>query len=113
MVAGSGILSALGIRESKDIDLLVSDEAFEIIIDRGWKAETLEDGTMKLANGVFDCVWDWYGKSFEEMISRAEYIEGLAYMSLDDVYKWKQALGREKDMIDLRSIERYLIRKSE
>lgn len=110
MVVGSGIMNVLGIRESEDIDLLVSEKTFSVIVSRGWRAETLKDGTIKLTDGVFDCVRDWYGKSFEEMINRAEYIDDLAYMRLNDVCEWKQALGRQKDIADLRLIEEYYLK---
>lgn len=42
VVLGSGILSALGIREAKDIDLLVKPELFEKLKKDGWHYEVIE-----------------------------------------------------------------------
>lgn len=109
MVVGSGILHVLGIRDSHDIDLIITDETFRLLGGmQSWRTVRRGDGTYAIANGTFDCMTDWYGKDLVCMLERAVYINDVPYMSLHDVYEWKRVLARDKDMADLRLIDRYL-----
>lgn len=107
MIVGSGILNALGIRESNDIDLLVSGSVFLTLQEQGWQIESRGDDTFKATSGSFDCMTDWYGQDVATMLENAQYIEDIPYMSLEDVYNWKQKLQRPKDILDLKLIENY------
>lgn len=106
VVVGSGILNALGIRDSGDIDLIVSEDIYNRFDAAGWDHDTWSDQTV-LKKDVFDLGKTWYGKSVEDLIKRAQYIDGVPYLSLDDVYEWKKILGREKDINDLKLIEEF------
>lgn len=53
VVVGSGILGALGIRESNDIDLVVTEEEYRNIERLGWERGTWGDDIV-FKNGVFD-----------------------------------------------------------
>jgi hypothetical protein len=107
MVVGSGILNALHIRTSNDIDMIISKELFHLLKNRSWKLAERADGTIKITYKQFECMTDWYGKTLEVMLKDAIYIDGVPYMSLDDVYEWKQHLGRPKDITDLQLIKNY------
>jgi len=107
MVVGSGILNALHIRTSNDIDLIISEELFYILKDRGWQIAKREDGTLKITYKQFECMTDWYGKTLKAMLKDAFFIDDIPYMSLDDVYEWKRRLGRPKDITDLQLIKKY------
>lgn len=107
MVVGSGILNALHIRASNDIDLIISEELFYLLKDRGWQIAKREDGTLKITYKQFECMTDWYGKTLKEMLKDAIFIDDIPYMSLDDVYEWKRRLGRPKDLTDLQLIKNY------
>lgn len=107
MVVGSGILNALHIRNSHDIDMIVSEEIFRLLEKRGWKIIKREDGTLKIVHKFFECMTDWYGKNLEEMLEDATYKDTIPYMNLDDVYQWKRDLARPKDLVDLQLINRY------
>jgi predicted nucleotidyltransferase len=41
------------------------------------------------------------------MIDRAELIQGFRFIKLEDMIKWKQKMGREKDMQDIELVRKY------
>ena len=106
VIVGSGILSALGIRDSSDIDLVVTQEAFQYIKQLGWEQDTWGEKVV-FKKDVFDIGNDWYGKSAEELLRHAQVVDDVPYLSLDDVYEWKKKKGREKDVRDLKLIDAY------
>lgn len=109
IVVGSGILGALGIRESGDIDLIVSQEVYDRFEADGWGHGQWSDHIV-LQQDVFDLGRIWYGKSVADLLVNAQYVEYVPYLSLEDVYEWKKNLGREKDLRDLKLIEDYWAR---
>lgn len=107
IVVGSGVLSALGIRQPGDIDLIVGREVYDQLERQdGWSYGKWGEQTV-LQKDFFDIGTDWYGKSVYDLLERAEYIGTIPYMSLDDVYEWKKGRGQEKDLADLELIEAY------
>ena len=115
LVIGSGILGALGIREIKDVDLLVTPKVFDELLKRGWKSEEIEiQGRVRqrLVNGSAEVYKDLYlydePQDVYKMIGEAEVIEGVPFMSLPQLLKMKQSLGRPKDLDDIELINKYL-----
>ncbi len=106
IVVGSGILGALGIRESSDIDLVVTEDVYQRIKKLGWKKALWGDHIV-FQQDVFDIGNDWYGERVEDLLKRAQVIDGVPYLSVDDVYEWKKKQGREKGLRDLTLIDDY------
>lgn len=115
VVLGSGILSALGIREAEDIDLLIKPELFEKIKSEGWQYEIIEiegkprDMLSKGNTQAFKDFW-WEDKTLlpEEGIARAQKINGINFISLQTLLEYKKSMKREKDLRDVLLIEQYL-----
>lgn len=107
IVVGSGVMAALGIRESDDIDLIVSQAIFDNLDSLGWERDTWVDQTV-LKSGPFDIGRTWDGKTVDELMKTAIVIEGIPYLNLSDLRKWKQARGRDKDIRDIELIDAYL-----
>lgn len=110
IVVGSGILNTLGIRASKDIDLIVSQEVFDRFFNEGWEEDNWSDQFV-IKKGVFDIGINWYGKNVTQLLEQAQIIDGIPYLSLDYVYDWKKSVGRKKDLNDLKLIDTYLSSK--
>ena len=115
LVCGSGIMSALGIRECSDIDLLVTPSLFEELKRRGWDYHEVEiDGRSrpKLTYGPAEAYTElWYGNERvpgDALIAEAEIIDGVPFQPLHELLKMKRAMNREKDRRDIESIEKYL-----
>ena len=116
MIFGSGILTALNIRPSKDIDLLVTHEVFDLLRKQGWQYGIVEiEGRprQKVERGIveaFGAYWcDGIDYNIEQMIEGATIIDGIRFMSLEDLLVLKRSMGREKDLEDIGRIEKYLV----
>jgi hypothetical protein len=114
-VFGSGPMTARGLRDSKDVDLLVTPELFEALKACGWQATvvTIEGRPReRLSHGLceaYKALWAG-GKDHDvaALISRADDIRGVRFVRLSDLLELKRAMGRDKDLRDARIIERYL-----
>lgn len=111
VVIGSGILEALNIRPAVDIDIAVLPQLYKQLKETGeWKESEkhgkycLEKETFEIATGVS---WGNYKPAMEEIIASATLIDGIPFMNLDELIKFKIALGREKDFEDIGLIKNY------
>lgn len=117
IVIGSGILQALGIRKSNDIDLVVTEVEYNRLKTEGkLEAHINKYGKEVLTNDLFDIgsSWDVLGKKFEfaDFVGDSIIIDEVRYTTLGFIYlvknSWiKEGTGRPKDMEDLRLIEEY------
>lgn len=120
VIVGSGPMAARGIRRYKDIDILVTKKFYKKLIKQGWKTVEINGVNGKfvvLKNGKFEadkrlCIGD-YKPDIEAVIKNAEVINGIPFMRLEELIKFKTALGREKDLKDIELIEKYLKNNNE
>ncbi len=116
IVIGSGILQALGIRKSRDIDLVVTQEIYTSLKKSG-NFKIVESHSREiLKDDLFEIGTDWnvLGKSysFEDFDNNSIIIDGVRYITLDFLYRAKkswlhQKNVRQKDIEDVRLIELY------
>lgn len=110
-IGGSGPLGIRGLREIRDIDILVLDDLRDDLIK---KYGVVDDGKIKkvlFPEGDIEAFWEgsFYTKDVDieaplvkDIIARAQVIEGLAFECLDDFLYFKQKMNREKDLIDIK-----------
>jgi hypothetical protein len=112
IVFGSCPMAAAGIRESGDIDMLVSNELLKRLKKDGWKQIIKNPNDKPLVFEDFEAHDNWNFTSFNpklsELLSRCTVVEGIPFASLEDVKKWKTAGARPKDLKDLELIDAYL-----
>lgn len=111
VVVGSGILDALDIREAQDIDIAVVPALLaRLRAEGGWEEEG-RYGKLFLKKGDIEIIpqlsWEDYPTTTEEAIDSATIIEGVPFMNLEELRKFKLALGREKDAVDIALIDAY------
>lgn len=112
VVVGSGLLDVLGIRKAADIDIAVLPQLHRKLYEDGdWKKyEKYEKVFLK--RGDVDIIpslsWSEYPTTTEEAIRSAMIIDGIPFMNPQELKKFKQALGRDKDIEDIRLIDNYL-----
>ena len=115
IVFGSCPLAILGIRESNDIDLLVSAELKEKLKEAGWKELEKSPNDIPLVHDVFEAHDNWnfssYRPTLEDLLATAMEVEGIPFASLEEVHKWKAEGERAKDIADMELIEKYLSNK--
>jgi hypothetical protein len=111
VVSGSGALLARGIRDDiADLDVVARGRAWTTALSLGALAPspfgphvervTLLDGKIEIFNGWFPDVG-----TVDDLIERADVIDGLRYESLADIRRWKQTLDRPKDRDDIALID--------
>jgi len=111
-IFGSGPMGIRNLREMHDIDLIVSDRIFnEYSNKQGWRIKEIYGYRDWLINDNLEVEMgrDWHeGWDVEGMIKEAEIIDGLPFVKLDYLIKWKKFFGREKDLKDVEIIEKFL-----
>jgi inorganic pyrophosphatase len=111
VIVGSGTLDALGIHPANDIDIAVTPELFKMLQVSGNWGEEKRYGKLFLKQDGIDIIpqlsWTEYPTTTEEAICSALIINGIPFMNLEELKKFKSALGREKDKVDIARIEKY------
>jgi hypothetical protein len=112
-VFGSGPMFAHGIKDlGHDIDLIARGDAWKKALTLGStetaklgknEVVTLFDGEIEIFNGWAPGEWNT-----DELIDTAEVIDGIPFVALEVVLKWKKMMGREKDFQHIKMIEDYL-----
>ncbi len=114
IIIGSGIMDALGLRESHDVDAVVSDKLFQELKTAGWK-EQEQYGVHMLTHMDVEVWPSWYHDglrlSLTQLIDRSVVIDGVRFVSPEFLLEWKQASRREKDLADIKILEEYLSEK--
>ncbi len=111
-VFGSGPLFVQGLREEiHDIDAIARGEAWKKIQLLGL-AESPQNGAGKVVRLFKDNIefFNQWGPgiwNIDELIDTAKVVEGVRFVTLDNVLKWKKILHRPKDLVDIAKIEEY------
>ena len=112
VVDGSCPMAIAGLRESNDIDLLVSKELFEQLKERGWREHEKGPNDKPLVHDVFEAhsQWDFspYIFTLPQLQATATIVDGIPFASLQEVRNWKAATARPKDNKDIELIDAYL-----
>ena len=88
VVAGAGILEALNIRETNDIDLAVTKDLHRRLRESGEQEEEERYGKIFLKKEKIDVIpqldWEEYSTTTEEAIQTATIIDGIPFMNLNE-----------------------------
>lgn len=106
---GSGVMASYGIRDFKDIDLLVTPELYAELKSKGWQEKVVKPGFVVVENGIFEASPQMistgnYNPDIQKIIRNADIINDVSFMTLDETINFKRALGREKDLRDIELI---------
>lgn len=112
IVVGGGALAARNIRDTEDIDLVVSPVIFEKLVAEGWRLKLRPNGKPGLHYGCIEAYLDVHCGNFEPSLSslleQAETIEEIRILDLKNLAKFKRQYGREKDLADLQLIRMHI-----
>lgn len=117
VVIGSGILSALAIRNSNDIDLVVDEEAYARLLSREYFRKVEKHGRVMLADNIMEIgtYWGVLNKNwgFKDLLDVSVVVDGVRYITLEFLLAVKKswlldADVRQKDIEDVKRIEEYL-----
>lgn len=116
IIAGSGPMGIRGIREIRDLDIVVSDELWELLSDKYAIIDGGDPGTKKIViSEVIEVLGtpsftydDLFTPKVNELIEEAEMIDGHPYMSLSHLIFFKCKKKRDKDLRDVSMIYEWL-----
>lgn len=114
-VFGSGPLAARGLREARDLDIVITPELFkQMATDPTWKLGELRDHHRVLSREGVELFDSWAPGSWDvyELIRNADLIEGVPYVSLPSVVEWKTLRDSDKDKQDIALINAFLSRQA-
>lgn len=112
-IFGSGPLAVRGIRDTHDIDILVTPSLFEKL-EKQYPSKMM-DGNKLLEVGDIEVMITWPGTSLEKvqkMIKQSEQIEGHPFVKLNHLIQSKKKMARPKDLKDIELIKKYQSEKT-
>lgn len=114
IVVGSGVMGALGIRQTDDLDLCVNQKTYDRFKALGWEEKVWPQGAPTIHHGNVDMGTDWGDDksifTLQELNKHMVEIDGVNYINLQFLRSWKVNKGREKDLRDVEMIDEYLRR---
>ncbi len=117
IVIGSGILSALGLRQSKDIDVVTTSEVYAKFAQNSRFAKVINHDREILVDDIFEIGTGWsvLGKdqTFSDLSKQSVVIDGVRYITIESLLAVKKSWladgnARQKDIDDVVLIEKYL-----
>ncbi|MDO8183910.1 MAG: hypothetical protein Q7T49_02910 [bacterium] len=108
-ITGSAAMAARGIREAKDIDIVITKKLFQELKNQYPSDQHLYNDTLHL--GKIDAMANFTTPnlpSADQQVATAEIINGYRVLNLEILIKLKKYLGREKDLADVKLIDNYL-----
>lgn len=113
IVIGSGVLAAHGIRDARDVDMVVTKDCYAVLErDASWKRGLQGSSSCALEKGDVEVWLDWSTDgsghpTYEDLLPDSEVIESVRCVTLDYLEKRKAERGDAKDIEDIRSIHEY------
>ena len=113
IVIGSGVLAAHGIREARDVDLVVTRAVFAALEDNiSWKRGRQGSASYALVKGDIEVWTDWSTDgtghpTYDDLLSDTEIIDGVRFVTLEYLRTRKMERSSDKDIDDIRKIDEY------
>lgn len=117
VVFGGACLTAHGIRATTDLELFVKPYLYASLHQSGWMEKITKSTSAtyvtKHYNGIpvlafVTCGSDAWKPDTTSYLKTPEYIKGMPFMPLAEMYAWKAFTARPKDLDDLLLIDTYL-----
>ena len=109
VIFGSGPLLAHGLRSRvRDLDVVARGEAWRRVSQHGFPAVGTINGApmAQFWGGLIQFSPGWITQDWDtdDLIDRADIIQGLPFAQLTEVLEYKQRLGRPKDLSDIQAL---------
>lgn len=117
VIIGSGVLSALKLRESADIDVVVNQSEYERLANTGQFSKSHSHGREILTDSLFEIGTSWgvlgEDQAFDDLQGNSTVIDDVRYITIEFLLAVKKSWlndddVRQKDIDDVELIETYL-----
>lgn len=114
---GSAPLGIRNLKDCHDVDIIVTEELWNEYKNKyGWELKEMPNKfkDVYLYNSDIELWKKWRAGNWniENLIRDAEIIDGLSFVKLEEMIKWKKMNGREKDLKDVEVAENYIRNKN-
>jgi len=105
-IFGSAPIAARGLRDCRDLDLVVNEELWTELSNK-FPGVAENPDKIIIPGTAIELFKSWLPgfENVNELITSAEMIDGIPFVNLENVRKWKTLMGREKDKVDLELLE--------
>jgi hypothetical protein len=110
-VFGSGVLARHGIRENRDLEIIVTPELWEELT-KTHAPYASKPFAVKLSEHIDACKDFFPGDDPTIFIQQADIHEGIRFVRIERMLDWKRRMARSKDLEDVQLIEGYLRKPS-
>jgi hypothetical protein len=111
VVVGGAALAIRDIRDTEDIDLVVTPQLFDELAARGWQPKARPSGKPGLkfarAEAYLDVNCEAFGQSTSWLLEHAERVHDTLLVDLPTLAQFKAGYGRDKDVRDLQLISEH------
>lgn len=111
-IFGSGPLAARGLRDCRDLDIVVTEELWKELLknyfpDTENQEKIILHRSRTTGETEIEAFRNWRPifSDVNSLIDSADIIDGVRFVNLENVKKWKTEMGREKDKADLELIK--------
>lgn len=102
VVIGGGVMEVLGLRTTRDTDLVVNDDIYRFYRDeKGWKEYVQDNGKKILSHNGYNLMRSWMGRDLKALKKDAFQKDEVSFMSVKQLIECKHHLGRKKDFADI------------
>lgn len=115
VIVSSGALAIRGIREAKDLDVIVTNSlwnkltaTYQTEVENGVERIKFDNSNIEILNPAQSIFGNSGVVSVEEIFEKADIFGGIKFINLNHLKKIKLKLGREKDLKDIELIDEYL-----
>jgi len=106
-IFGSGPLAVRGIRNSKDIDIIVKYKLWKELIKK-YLVINKRGGFIKIGEIEIHKGWKPWFNNTNKLINGSDIFNCIRFVKLEKVIEWKKKFNREKDKKDIELINKYL-----
>lgn len=107
VVIGGGVLEALGLRDTMDVDMVVNKTIYKQFHERGWKEYVHDDGKRILSHRGYKLMTSYVGRDIGRLLRHSFTKDGVHFIGIDDLIKSKEQFGRAKDLEDIALLRHY------
>lgn len=113
IVISGTALELMGIRETNDVDLVVSKKVYAELRAKKWKEYVQDDGKKVLSRHGYKIMTRWMGYDLAHLKKDQQMIEDVPVIGVRDLIECKKRMGREKDLEDIKKLERAAKKREE
>lgn len=113
IVVGGAVLDMMHLRDTHNVDLVVSREVYDHFAHKKhWREVTLAGGKRILVHEQYNLLKSWMGSSLARLQRDMQTIDGIPTVSTDRLIAAKRKLARRKDLADLELLRGHIKRRN-